>query len=118
MLGILVYSYKFVLKVKSMSYKLIIIALAVIAVSCKKKEYEKCDHAYVCVTNKGTNNLPYSWGGSQLNDTLRPGETACKDAGYLDTDPQNHSYSMVYFMTPNKSTAITPTSCNMQQDVQ
>ncbi|MBA4240438.1 MAG: hypothetical protein C0448_06915 [Sphingobacteriaceae bacterium] len=100
-----------------MWYKLMIIALVGVVLSCKKKEYEKCDHAYVCVTNTSSSKLPYSWGGSQLNDTLRPGETACKDAGYLDTDPQNHSYSMVYFMTPNKSTAITPTSCNMQQDV-
>ncbi len=102
-----------------MSNKIFIIVLSVIVFACKKKtEYEKCDHAYVCVTNKGSSNLPYSWGGSQLNDTLKPGQTACKDAGYLDTDPQSNSYSMVYFMTPNKSTAIKPTSCNMQQDVQ
>ena len=101
-----------------MNYKLIIVVLTLINLSCKKKKYEQCSHATVCVTNISSTKLPYSWGGSQLNDTLKPGETACKDAGYLDTNPQNESYSMVYFMTPNKSTAIKPTSCNMQQDVQ
>ncbi len=83
----------------------------------KPKEYEKCDHANVCVKNISTSKLPYSWGSSDLKDTLLPGQTACKDAGYLDTDPQNETYSIVYFMTPNKSTAIKPTSCNMTVNV-
>lgn len=102
-----------------MKHLLVFTFLVLVTISCKKKkEYEHCEHANVCVTNVGSNKLPYSWGGSQLKDTLAPGQTVCKDAGYLDTDPQNRSYSMVYFMTPNKSTSIVPTSCNMQQDVQ
>lgn len=100
-----------------MNYKLVIAVILITSLGCKKKVYENCTNAKVCVTNRGTQVIPYSWGGSQLNDTLRPGETACKDAGYLDTDPSVQSYSIVYFMMPSRSIAIRPTSCNTQQDV-
>ena len=98
--------------------KLVVFLSAGIFFGCSKpKEYEKCDHANVCVKNISKSKLPYSWGSSDLKDTLLPGQTACKDAGYLDTDPQNTTYSIVHFMTPNKSTAIRPTSCSMTVNV-
>lgn len=100
-----------------MKHKLIIAVILITTLSCKKKVYEHCTNAKVCVTNRGTQAIPYSWGGSQLKDTLLPGQTACKDAGFLDTDPSSQSYSIVYFMMPSKSLAIRPTSCNTQQDV-
>ena len=101
-----------------MKYKLILSILIFAIVSCTKPKYEVCDHANFCIRNTGPNKIPYSWGASQLLDTLKPGQTVCKDAGYLNTDPKVQSFSVVYFETPNKSNAYRPTSCNMSTDVQ
>ena len=101
-----------------MRYKLFIIGILFVEVGCKKTVYVKCTNAQVCVTNVGSLNLPYTWGASsQLKDTLRPGQSACSDAGYLNTDPSIQSYSIVYFTTPSKGIAIRPTSCNTHTDV-
>lgn len=78
--------------------------------SCKK-DYEYCSNASVCVKNIGSTNIIYAWNSSYLEDTLRPGQITCTDAGEFNADPKNGAYSVVYFITNSSNRAIKSTSC-------
>jgi len=43
-----------------MKYKLAIATIIIITLGCKKKVYEHCTNAKVCITNGGTQAIPYS----------------------------------------------------------
>jgi hypothetical protein len=89
---------------------------AIIITGCRKK-YEHCDNATICVKNIGSKKVAYAWNSNGFADTLKPGQSACTNAGEFNADPGNKAAEIVYFETNAATWAITPTSCNTQKEI-
>ena len=95
---------------------LTIIIVITTLIGCRKK-YEHCDNATICVKNIGSTKIAYAWNSNAFADTLKPGQSTCKDVGEYNADPKNQAGSVSYFQTNNATWAIQPTSCNTQKEI-
>ena len=86
--------------------------------SCKKKKVQ-CDHGEVCVKNIGSDTIYYSWGGSQMDKYILPGETTCtqtQEEIYITRNEE--SFSTIYFETiGHGSYAIKVKECKVNREV-
>lgn len=64
-------------------------------------KFVDCFDAEVCFKNMRDDTLYYSWGSSQHNDFVLPGELACRFVGEVKITDTDISTSIVYFNTKN-----------------
>ena len=97
--------------------KLFTISILTLTLMGCRKKYEHCDNATICVKNIGSTKIAYAWNSNAFADTLKPGQSTCKDVGEYNADPKNQSGSISYFQTNSATWAIKPTSCNTEKEI-
>jgi len=62
-----------------------------VSLSCNK-EFPECDSAELCVENIGSDTIYFCWGCNYYEDTLYPGEKACRLLGEMSGGTEYDAY--------------------------
>jgi hypothetical protein len=95
----------------------LLLLIVILALTNCRKKYEHCDNATICVKNIGSTKIAYAWNSNAFADTLKPGQSTCRDVGEFNADPKNQAGSITYFQTNGATWAIKPTSCNTEKEI-
>lgn len=78
----------------------------------------QCDNAETCVINESNDTVFYCWGCNFLEDTILPGDSACRFVGEISVGPNSSSIVTVHFESTKGNFAWHVDDCYVERAVQ